>query len=88
MTVAVDTQTTWPEGVIARYLAVAGATVELVEKPAEIVGTCNGCPDGNHTFPFDPACTGARMERFVTSQATDWAQSHASTCRALPRPTN
>ncbi|MET7457688.1 hypothetical protein ABZT03_38735 [Streptomyces sp. NPDC005574] len=79
-------QQPWEPGVIARYLTVGGATVELVEKPDEITGNCNGCPDESHTFHFDPCCTGARMERFVTSQASQWAQAHAEKCRALPRP--
>ena len=42
---------TWPEGVIARYLTVGGATVDLAHRPGysrfpdltETVGRCNGC---------------------------------------------
>lgn len=74
------------DGVIARYLTVGGATVDLTETPAEITGVCHGCPDENQRFSFDPMCEGIRMASFVTSQATGWAQAHAEKCRALPRP--
>ena len=77
----------WPEGVIARYLTVGGATVDLTETADRITARCFGCPDKSHDFHFDPCCTGDRMQAFVTSQATGWAQGHAEECRALPRPT-
>lgn len=80
------TQALWPENVVARYLTVGGATVDLVEKSDEITGSCNGCPNESHSFHFDPCCTGDRMEQFVTSQATGWAQTHAGKCRAMPKP--
>jgi hypothetical protein len=43
--------TAWPEGVIARYLTVGGATVDITERagyttstdPTETVATCTGC---------------------------------------------
>lgn len=45
------TATTWPEGTIARYLTVTGATVDLTEQsgyygvthPTEHLVTCHGC---------------------------------------------
>ena len=79
--------TAWPKGVVARYLTVAGATVDLTEKPDEILCVCHGCPDEQRHFSFDPMCEGLRMVSFATSEATSWAQSHAEKCRALPRPT-
>ncbi|MGW3196297.1 hypothetical protein ACWDBD_17260 [Streptomyces sp. NPDC001118] len=77
----------WPDGVIARYLTVGGAHVDLTEAANEITGTCHGCPDENHRFDFDPMCEGLRMVSFAKSQASTWAQSHAEKCRAMPRPT-
>ncbi|MFC8423969.1 hypothetical protein ACFUN7_24340 [Streptomyces sp. NPDC057236] len=76
----------WPDGVIARYLTVGGATVDLTEKPDEITGVCWGCLSETNRFHFDPMCEGRRMESYVTRQADAWAQAHAEKCRALPRP--
>ncbi|MET9604508.1 hypothetical protein ABZZ17_05505 [Streptomyces sp. NPDC006512] len=91
----------WPEGVIARYLTVGGATVDLTYRlnalnppePFVTLAACGGCPasqefghwiasgshfDGTFTEEHDP---GAGDEK-----ARTWAQSHAETCRAMPRP--
>ena len=78
----------WPEGVIARYLTVAGALVELTDGPDHITGTCTGCPKEAWPYPFsyDPTCSGFRMDSYVKRDATSWAQNHAGQCRALPRP--
>ncbi|WP_044377399.1 hypothetical protein [Streptomyces noursei] len=46
-----STQTTWPEGVIARYLTVGGASVDMIERsgyygvtyPTETYVKCHGC---------------------------------------------
>ncbi|GAA2431085.1 hypothetical protein [Streptomyces glaucus] len=48
--------TEWPQGVIARYLTVGGALVDLIEQPGythvsqntETTAKCTGCHD-NHT---------------------------------------
>jgi hypothetical protein len=70
--------TTWPDGVIARYLTVAGValadkaiTVDVIRGGFEAV--CRGCGDewGN-SYAFT---------------VTNWAQSHAESCRAMPCPT-
>ena len=50
------TQTTWPEGVFARYLTVGGATVDVIERAGyfdydqltETHVVCSGCP-ATHT---------------------------------------
>lgn len=72
------TTTAWPEGVIARYLTVAGATVDITSAPD--AGSdyncglhCRGCGyrDGHHN---------------TRDYADSWAQSHAETCRAMPNP--
>lgn len=70
-------QTPWPEGVIARYLTVAGATVDVTdtERPD---AQCGGCPQ---TF--------VEHSRYISTDLDTvhcWAQKHAETCRALPRP--
>lgn len=46
-----QTAAAWPEGVIARYLTVGGATVDITERsgymhrtdPTETIATCTGC---------------------------------------------
>jgi hypothetical protein len=72
-----QTQTAWPEGVIARYLTVTGATVDI---DSQSTSRCTAC----HETDAD--------DRFVSrgnseSRARRWAQRHAEKCRALPRPT-
>ncbi|MEZ7005692.1 hypothetical protein [Streptomyces sp. AD55] len=75
--------TTWPEGVIARYLTLAGATVDVTgvdydedyERPD---AHCGGCPQ---SF--------IEHSRYLSGDlatAHRWAQEHAEKCRALPRP--
>jgi hypothetical protein len=62
----------WPEGVLARYLTVAGATVDIHQGADGYTSArCTGCPIGY---------TGDEMT------AHDRAQQHAEKCRALPRP--
>ncbi|PNE41611.1 hypothetical protein [Streptomyces noursei] len=71
-----STQTTWPEGVIARYLTVVGSTVDLSGKKYNTAGTCGGCQE-----EFSESNYIARD----LSAARHWAQAHAEMCRALPR---
>lgn len=70
-------QAPWPDGVIARYLTVAGATVDLVDRTEESYWryntACGGCPHKDSFLSVEPA----RRD----------AQTHAERCRALPRPT-
>jgi hypothetical protein len=96
-----STEATWTPGVIARYLTVGGATVDLTEHPAathvpaQSVAECRGCPAtkvidwtikswdesvGDYDDERDP--DGASY----TADARDWAQAHASTCRAMVMP--
>lgn len=67
----------WPDGVIARYLTVGGATVDLTGDDHDTDGICHGCGT-------TPAQSG------YISRSLDvlhiWAQRHAETCRAMPRP--
>jgi hypothetical protein len=80
-----SSSTTWPEGVIARYATVGGATVDIrhaidrvIGEPFADVADCGGC--------------GARFirdwERPLpgTPNIRVWAQSHAEKCRAVPKP--
>lgn len=66
----------WPEGVIARYLTVVGATVDLTT-------------DGTSRDYIDATdCTGCGWHNgYTTTKAARYeAQVHAEKCRALPRP--
>ncbi|MBT2467824.1 hypothetical protein J7E97_08045 [Streptomyces sp. ISL-66] len=94
-------ETTWPEGVIARYLTVGGATVDLTHRlnflnppePFATAAACSGCPDSeefSHWVGTGSEWDGTYKEVLDVSQAEerarDWAQSHAEKCRAMPRP--
>ncbi|MYS15030.1 hypothetical protein GTW73_13850 [Streptomyces sp. SID4982] len=66
----------WATNVIARYLTVAGATVDITDA-------------GEETYwRYNLACTGCSktgMDSDEFSIRRD-AQSHAERCRAMPRP--
>ncbi|MBX9392252.1 hypothetical protein K4749_01225 [Streptomyces sp. TRM72054] len=62
----------WPEGVIARYLTLVGATVDLRGRDENTSATCTGC--------------GERITLFGERRTRELAQAHAERCRALPRP--
>ncbi|MFF9688971.1 hypothetical protein [Streptomyces sp. NPDC014623] len=89
------TQTaTWPEGVIARYLTVGGATVDITHdtltaedtEPNVSVAACGGC------LAYTNREWRLRADRWDNGKvwsdeaAHAWAQSHAETCRAMPKP--
>ncbi|GHJ18873.1 hypothetical protein [Streptomyces albus] len=68
----------WPEGVIARYLTVGGAKVDVTDTDEHPEAVCGGCPQ---TF--------TRNSRYISGSLDTvhrWAQEHAEKCRALPRP--
>ncbi|XCM28890.1 hypothetical protein ABXI76_05390 [Streptomyces parvus] len=80
------TKTAWPENTVARYLTDAGKaltdptiTVDLTEDPGTgyISGTCRGCES-----TFDDSSYISRN----LGTGRHWAQEHAETCRALPKP--
>jgi hypothetical protein len=86
----------WPEGTLARYLTVGGATVDITQRRRYInddrlvdgIATCTGCGDSERADHVDPECSGGpewALER-NTNDARRWAQDHASTCRAMPKP--
>ncbi|GAA2218006.1 hypothetical protein ACFP3U_37070 [Kitasatospora misakiensis] len=92
------TTTAWPEGVIARYLTVGGATVDLTHRltvhkhpePFATRASCSACPASNefsHWFRSGwSSDKEERDEEKANEHAREWAQSHAEVCRALPKP--
>lgn len=66
----------WPDGVIARYLTVAGATVDLIKTK----------PDSGYVDGGDCTGCGYHIDWTTVNSARYKAQTHAETCRALPRP--
>ncbi|MFG2913338.1 hypothetical protein ACGF0D_10665 [Kitasatospora sp. NPDC048298] len=70
--------------VIARYLTVAGAIVNLTPEPRGIRATCTGCPIPGWLADYDPTLSGTKNTDWATRQAAAWAQRHAETCRAMP----
>ncbi|KQX27527.1 hypothetical protein ASD97_24820 [Streptomyces sp. Root63] len=90
-------QTAWPENVIARYLTIGGATVDLThvaitEDTKATRSTCTGCltTERSHWRNQYPSSTGGYVDFQDRDKgdrnAREWAQSHADTCRALPMP--
>lgn len=68
----------WPEGAVARYLTVAGATVDI---------TNSGKPDDHRHYTRCTGCHYGRNRSWVNEDiAHQNAQAHAEKCRALPRP--
>ncbi|MFI0914333.1 hypothetical protein [Streptomyces abikoensis] len=72
----------WPEGVIARHLTKAAEitgdptiTVDVTETGDKVRAACRGC-GADH------------LNSIAYSRMTvePWAQDHAESCRALPRP--
>lgn len=95
-----STPTPFPEGVIARYVTVGGATVDLTvpafrAESYETVATCTGCPASEvishyrtaHTVRAGsgPRCEDVHDPDAANAQARKWAQAHAETCRAMPK---
>ncbi|MGV9275953.1 hypothetical protein [Streptomyces griseosporeus] len=62
----------WPEGVVARYLTLVGATVDVRANGPHSRFECTGCPIDSGPWPHN--------------MAHERAQAHAEKCRALPRP--
>jgi hypothetical protein len=92
---------TWAQGVIARYLTVGGATVDLTYRlnfltppePFATAATCTGCPKSKefghwrNVYQFDGGQAEKHCPEAAETDARAWAQSHAEKCRAMPRPT-
>jgi hypothetical protein len=85
--------TAWPEGIIARYLTVADATVDITyaSHSGLLVATCTGCGWVEHTSTHGllsdpPEKEDARIEKTLP-ESRELAEAHAESCRALLRPT-
>lgn len=70
-----STETPWPAGVIARYLTVAEATVDLTGGGDNTYYRCTGCGEGRSGY-----------SGWIERRARELAQGHAEFCRALPKP--
>lgn len=96
-----EQQTAWPEGVIARYLTVGGATVDLTVRytlppepePFATLASCTGCPAAKETSHYrarytstEPFGVDEHIPEAADEEARVWAQAHAATCRAMPKP--
>lgn len=74
----------WPEGVIARYLTLAGAALGREDIAVDITDK------GEETYwRYGFACSGCSMTDETSEQdrARRSAQTHAERCRAIPCPT-
>ncbi|MGC5012478.1 hypothetical protein ACLQ2R_17070 [Streptosporangium sp. DT93] len=87
-----SSETTWPAGVIARYLTVGGATVDITldiyddDRYVDATSTCTGCKDWERQHQKRTASqTSEDARRRAEKDATEWAQEHAEHCRAMPR---
>lgn len=93
---------TWAPEIIARYVTVGTATVDLTHRlnfltppePFATAAACTGCPaskEFSHWFAsgdhFNGTYEEERDEELANTLARQWAQDHAETCRAMPRPT-
>ncbi|WP_327738428.1 hypothetical protein OG749_36200 [Streptomyces nojiriensis] len=85
----------WPAGVIARYLTKAAEilgediTVNVFETKDGHQAHCRGCRCNSFDYTPEYVLTvvdGRACARPTDLQACDWAQAHAETCRAMPRP--
>ncbi|MEU5325631.1 hypothetical protein [Streptomyces parvus] len=90
-----STQTAWPTGVIARYLTVGGATVDLTHrltvhnppKPFATLASCAGCPATEEVSHYRTNWGDEDRDPDAADEdARIWAQEHAETCRAIPKP--
>jgi hypothetical protein len=89
----------WPDGVIARYLTVGGATIDLTyqmnvltpPEPYATLAACTACPasseHNHHRLVWGMHSQYEKhLPELADNDARDWAQAHAEKCRALPRP--
>ena len=86
----------WPDGVIARYLTVAGATVDISHdmhlladtEPNLSIARCGGagCEASHHELWTNYGYREDNGSKGADKEVGKWAQAHASECRALPRP--
>ncbi|MEW1630812.1 hypothetical protein AB0387_26060 [Streptomyces sp. NPDC089173] len=88
------TQTAWPENAIARYLTVGGATIDLTHdtlqaddtEPNVSIVHCGGCLAYSSSEWRLHADQWGDGSNWADEAVRRWAQSHAETCRAIPKP--
>jgi hypothetical protein len=85
-------QAAWDDNALARYLTVAGATVDITyaSHSGLLIATCTGCKQIERTdtgglLADPPEKEAARIEKALPESRT-LAQAHAEKCRALPKP--
>lgn len=84
----------WPDGTQARYLTVANALVDISHdthlladtEPDLSIARCGGCEASHHEPWRDYSYRNDNGSRGADAEVGKWAQAHAETCRALPRP--
>jgi hypothetical protein len=76
------------EGIFARYLTVAGATVDLIgpDEDGNFHGQCRGCSTVIRSQDNTGLAETDELYVDPVKSARDQAQAHAEKCRALPRP--
>lgn len=85
--------TTWPEGVIARYLTVAEATIDIRYEDGGLWAKCGGeqCRWQEREWPEVFYHDSDEVRDLKIADALPSllppAQAHAEKCRAMPRPT-
>lgn len=72
--------------VLARYLTVGGATVDLTPSGSIAVhAECMGCGDGDRfIYGVGIGMTQDEERNAALQMARPWAQQHAERCRAMP----
>lgn len=76
----------WPEGIVARYLSVGGATVDIsFAESSTLKGACEadclGCGASDWIGIWNQPSNNE-------DECRTWAQQHAEKCRAMPKPAN
>ncbi|MFF1916123.1 hypothetical protein ACFVYE_31965 [Streptomyces sp. NPDC058239] len=95
--------TTWPEGVIARYITVAGEALSDPSICTEVISHADDYDTARCTPCGSTATYDMEIARFLAKKrggdpdclslaepsrlAWEWAQTHAEKCRAMPKPT-
>jgi hypothetical protein len=82
-----DTAT--PQNLIARYLTVGGATVDITATEYTHAdpnrrADCNGCGEYEETTQDHSEARYKRYVQKTTREIREWAQAHAEMCRAMP----
>lgn len=89
MTLTAQQPAAWPEGVIARYLTVGGATVDLRHDYTGVADSvCSGCTTTHRSNGYTglPNPTVEQQDAAAIGAGRQWSQEHAERCRAMPRP--